>query len=54
MSLILKRAQLIGIAKGIIPQITTILELMEWKNKDLDAHMELVMHLTDEQIDLVK
>ena len=54
MSVILERAQLLDIAKGIIPQPTTIRELIKWKNKDLDAHMELVMHLTDEQIDLVK
>ena len=32
---------------------TTILELIEWTNKDIDALMELVMHLTDEQINLV-
>ena len=54
MSLILERAQLIDIVKGIIPQPTTIPELAEWKNKDLDAYMELIMHLIDEQIDLVK
>ena len=40
--------------KGKIPQPKTALELDEWKNKDLDACMELVMRLTDEQIDLVK
>ena len=55
MSLILERAQLIDIVKGIIPQPITILELIDLKNKDIDARMELViMHLTDEQIDLVK
>ena len=54
MSLIFERAQLIDIAKGKIPQPKTIPELEEGKNKDLDARMELVMHLTDEQIDLVK
>ena len=55
MSLIRERAQLIDIVKGIIPQPITILELIDLKNKDIDARMELViMHLTDEQIDLVK
>ena len=54
MTLILERAQLIDIVKGIIPKLTTISESIEWKNKDLDARMELVMHLIDEQIDLVK
>ena len=55
MSLILERAQLIDIVKGIIPQPITIPELIDLKNKDIDARMELViMHLTDEQIDLVK
>ena len=54
MSLILERAQLIDIVKDKIPQPKTTPELEEWKRKDLDAHMELVMHLTDEQIDLVK
>ena len=49
-----RKAQLIGIVKGIIPQPTTMPELTKWKNKYLDARMELVMHLADEQIDLVK
>ena len=48
MTLILKRAQLINIVKGTIPQHTTIPETIEWKNKDLDTHIELVMHLNDE------
>ena len=54
MSLILERAQLIDIVNGKLLQPKTTPELDEWKNKDLDARMELVMHLTDEQIDLVK
>ena len=37
-----------------LSRIKRMEKLEEWKNKDLDACMELVMHLTDEQIDLVK
>ena len=43
MTLILERAQIIDIAKGIKPQPPTIPELIEWKNKDLDSRMELVI-----------
>mgnify|MGYP006906092556 CR=1 FL=1 len=43
MSLILERAQLIDIVNGIIPQSTTIPKLIECKNKDFGACMELVM-----------
>ena len=41
MSVILERAQLMDIVDGIIPQSTTIPKLIEWKNKDLHACMEL-------------
>ena len=45
---------IIDVVKDKIPQPKTTPELEEWENKDLDARMELVMHLTDKQIDLVK
>jgi hypothetical protein len=33
---------------------TKELELKEWKKKDLEARIEIIKHLSDEQVDLVK
>ncbi len=53
MELILERTNLKGIVEGTTKIPTDIDELRKWKSKDLDARMEIIMHLSDEQVDHV-
>ena len=52
--LILQVMDLLGIIKGAIEQPTTKHKVAKWKTKDLHAKTEILMHLTDRQVDLVK
>ena len=54
MELILERANLKELVDGSmsIPKIDN--ELKQWKSRDLDARMEIIMHLSDEQVDHVR
>ena len=54
MELILERTNLIGIVNGseVIP--STEPDLSDWKSRDLDARMEIIMHLSDRQVDHVR
>ena len=52
--LILERINLKGIVNGskVIPLIEP--ELSDWKSRDLDVRMEILMHLSDWQVDHVR
>ena len=54
MELILERTNLIRIVNGseVIP--STEPDLSDWKSRDLDARMEIIMHLSDRQVDHVR
>ena len=54
MNLILERSDLLDIVSGKDKQPAEEPELKEWKKKDLEARIEIIMHLSDEQVDLVK
>ena len=54
MNLILERSDLLDIVSGKDAKLAEEPELKEWKKKDLEARIEIIMHLSDEQVDLVK
>ena len=54
MNLILERAELLDIVSGEETKPTKNPELKEWRRKDLDARMEIIMHLSDDQVDFIK
>ena len=54
MELILERTNLIGIVNGFEVIPPTEPKLGDWKSKDLDARMEIIMHLSDRQVDHVQ
>jgi hypothetical protein len=54
MNLILERSDLLDIVSGKDAKPAKESELKDWKKKDLEARIEIIMHLSDEQVDLVK
>ena len=55
MNLILERSDLLDIVSGKeAKHAEEEPELKEWKQKDLEARIEFIMHLSDEQVDFVK
>ena len=54
MNLILERSDLLDIVSGKDAKLAEEPELKEWKKKDLEARINIIMHLSDEQVDLVK
>ena len=54
MNLILERSELLDVVSGKEKIPAKEPELIEWKKKDLEARIEIIMHLSDEQVDLVK
>ena len=54
MELILERANLKKLVDGSISIRSTENGLDQWKSRDLDARMEITMHLNEEQVDHVR
>ena len=54
MELILERADLKELVDGSMSIPNSENGLKQWKSKDLDARMEIIMHLSDEQVDHVR
>ena len=54
MNLILERAELLDIVSGKETKPKSAPDLQEWRRKDLDARMEIIMHLSDDQVDFIK
>jgi uncharacterized protein YehS (DUF1456 family) len=54
MNLILERSDLLEIVSGKDAKPAKEPELKEWKKKDLEAQIEIIMHLSDEKVNLVK
>ena len=51
---ILERAKLLDIMSGKETKPTSAPDLKYWRRKDLDARMEIRMHLSDDQVDFIK
>ena len=54
MELILERADLKELVDGSMSIPNSENGRKQWKSKDLDARMEIIMHLSDEQVDHVR
>ena len=54
MELIMERNNLKDIIDGSMKMPKQELGRSMWKSKDLDARMEIIMHLSDEQVDYVQ
>ena len=52
MNLILERSDLLDIVSGKDAKPAKEPELKEWRKKDLEARIEIIMHLCNEQVDL--
>ena len=54
MEVILTRKNLIGVVKGVDKKPSTEPTTTQWKINDLDAKIEIIMQLSDRQLDLMK
>jgi hypothetical protein len=54
MNLILKRSDLLDIVSSKDAKLANEPKLKEWEKKDLELRIKILMHLSDEQVDLVK
>jgi hypothetical protein len=54
MELTLTKVNVIDIVNGVLQKPTIEPALSEWKMKDLDAKTEIIMHISDRHVDLIK